>query len=109
MDSNDILKNNYERANHIFELNQIEQMEAKLQDKNLAFQKEQTDRFIDEYNKTNKRLEEINATLKAKIQQANKDAEEAKKQAKISKIIAIVDICLTSIISVVSILIACFK
>lgn len=57
-----------------------------------AFQREMTDRVIDEYKSANQRLEEINSSLKAQLEETKKQAEDAKNSARHASIRAWISI-----------------
>lgn len=86
MDINEIMRKQREEAHHTVERMEDQNFQIQMQSQMLSFQREQTDRFIQEYQETNKRLVEINESLQKQVDEAKQDASSAKRKAKISSI-----------------------
>lgn len=82
MNSDDFFKRMQDKSDKQHERMLDQQFQQRLQDKEQSFQAQQTDRFIQAYEATNKRLEEINTSLREQLEQAKLEAAGAKKNSK---------------------------
>lgn len=84
-DFNKRIEQERELARHRMEINQEQVFQRQLQAQALEFQKEQTNRFIQEYKETNIRLIEINKSLQAQIDEQKSDLISAQNETKRAK------------------------
>ena len=106
------LQRQQDKQLHELEIQQSQDFQIKLQSQALEFQKTQTDRFVQEYKETNKRLLEINKSLQKQIDEANREVEIAKREAKTSSTRAWISIGIAGacgLIEIISIVLKAFQ
>lgn len=71
-----------DQQKHSIERMEDRSFQQQLQTQNQTFQAQQTDRFVQAYEATNKRLEEINTSLREQLEQAKLESAGAKRNSK---------------------------
>ena len=104
MDSRDFMKRMQELADKNHDRTLDQHFQQQLQAREQLFQAQQTDRFIEAYQATNKRLEDINTSLRDQLEQTKLEAKTAKRDAKwatafsvISILVAIASVLVTAL------------
>ncbi len=105
-DINKQMEKQRELARHRMEIQQEWNFQKEIHSQTLEFQKEQTDRFIQEYKETNLRLTEINQSLQKQIDEQKTDIITAKNESKRTKRRGWIQFGISSLIGVAGVIVA---